>query len=85
MVILGKHELAAELVSCLCLLKMTAEPVLKQGLSAIFSWQNPEGSFGDYERLRPIYEGYIKEGFYLHTTSVTLKALALAFQDVYAL
>lgn len=72
-------DLTAELLSCMRLLKFQDEPIFKAAVEYLLSSQNADGSFGDFERLRPIYEDYVKEGYYLHTTSVVLKALCLTF------
>lgn len=76
---IGKRDLdlAAELITCMSLLNWQSEPICNQAIAFLLSGQNPDGSFGNYESLRVIYEGYVKEGFYLHTTSVALKALSL--------
>lgn len=70
-------DLVAELLLCMELLRMRALPIIPQGIRFLISCQNPNGSFGDYERLRDLYGRRVDEGFYLHTTSVVLKALAL--------
>lgn len=72
-------DLTAELVTCMYLLKMQDEPISKTAIDNIITSQNSDGSFGNYEGLRLIYEDYVREGYYLHTTAVVLKALSLTF------
>ncbi len=76
---IGKRDpdLVAELLLCMELLKMRTATIIPQGVKFLLSCQNPNGSFGDYERLRALYGRRVDEGFYLHTTCVVLKALAL--------
>jgi len=74
-------DLTAELIICTELLKMQNDPVFKKAIDYLLSSQNSDGSFGNYERLHLIYGDYVKEGYYLHTTGVVIKALSLAFND----
>jgi radical SAM superfamily enzyme YgiQ (UPF0313 family) len=75
------EDLTAELLSCMCWLKMKDEPIFKEAVDYLLSSQNPDGSFGNYEVLRVIYEERVKEEVYLHTTEVVLKALDSAFSQ----
>ena len=75
-------DLTAELVTSMCLLNLRDEPIVKKAYDYLFSSQNADGSFGNFEDLRDIYEDYVKEGYYLHTTSVVLKALSLLFKKL---
>jgi len=72
-------DIIAELISCLRLLRMTDLSVYREGLEYLLSSQKPEGKWGDYERYRKRYGDLVDQGFYLHTTTVTIKALSIAF------
>jgi len=72
-------DLTAELLLCIRYLKMTDLLVYREGLLYLLDSQNVDGSWGDYDRLRVKYNGYVEQGFYLHTTAVGLDALIIAF------
>lgn len=68
-------DLAAELVAALRLVGLERLPDYRDGLAYLLASQNPDGSFGDYEYLRPEYGSYVDQGWYLHTTVGALLAL----------
>lgn len=68
-------DLAAELVVTLRLVGLERLPEYREGLAYLLANQNPDGSFGDYEHLRPKYGAYVDQGWYLHTTVTALLAL----------
>ena len=76
-------DLLAEALVCMRYLDFEAMPEYRKGLDYILTHQNPNGSFGSYEReraqmrlTRPKYD--VDLGGYLHTTEVCLWALAEA-------
>lgn len=75
-------DLTAELLSCMYFLEMQDESIFKAAVDYLLLSRNADGSFGNFERLRLIYGDYVKEGYYLHTTSVALKALSLVFGNI---
>ena len=80
---IGHQDLVAELISSMHFLGMQLEPIFRTAVDYLFSSQNKNGSFGNFENMRFIYEDYVKEGYYLHTTSVVVKALGLVFKNTY--
>jgi hypothetical protein len=76
----GDPDIEAELVSCQRFLGFTDSPGYRDALAYLLDAQRPDGSWGDYERLRPRFGDYVRQGFYLHTTSVAIEALTVAFE-----
>lgn len=79
----GNIDLLAEALVCMRFLDFEDMPAYRKGLDYILANQNPNGSFGRYERereqmrvSRPRYD--VDIGGYLHTTEVCLWALAEA-------
>ena len=72
-------DITAELVSCIRYLRMTDLPVYREGLEYLLSSQHAEGKWGDYERYRKRYGDLVDQGYYLHTTTVVVDALTIAF------
>lgn len=72
-------DITAELCSCLSYLKITDVAVYRQALEFFLATQRPEGSWGDYEFMRPGYGPFVDQGYYLHTTLVVMDALITAF------
>jgi hypothetical protein len=68
-------DLMAELMTCMVYLRMTDHAEFAAGLEALLQAQNADGSWGDYERARPIYGEYTDAKYYLHTTAVVLETL----------
>jgi hypothetical protein len=73
-------DLAAELILCAAYLNFTDLPAYREGLQYLLESQNPNGSWGDYERHRPAMGNYVEQGLYLHTTMVVADALIMAFE-----
>jgi hypothetical protein len=78
----GDVDLVAELCTCMSYLRFTEDPVYREALAAVLIGQNADGSWGDYEAARARFGDLVKQGSYLHTTMVTLEALALGFEQV---
>lgn len=74
-------DILAELVACTKYLNFVDLPVYKDALKYLFENQNPNGSFGDYEKKRATYGDLVNQAFYLHTTGVVIDALAAAYWD----
>ena len=55
-------------------------PVYREGLELLLRSQRPNGSFGDYERHRARRGALLELDAYLHTTSVAMDILPLAFE-----
>jgi hypothetical protein len=75
----GDIDLVAELVTCMSYLRFTTDPLYVEALGELLIVQNADGSWGDYEAARARHGDTVKQGFYLHTTMVTLEALVLGF------
>jgi len=73
-------DLVGELLACIRFLGHTDLTVYRDGLSFVLSSQRPNGAFGDYEKLRPSRGDQLELGLYLHTTSVVMDILPLAFE-----
>jgi hypothetical protein len=71
-------DIVSELLSCMRYLRFTDLPVYREGLSYLLDRQNPDGSWGRYEDLRPRLGDYVEQELYLHTTSVAIAALTAA-------
>ena len=72
-------DLVGELLACLRYTGNHDLQVYRDGLSLILASQQPSGAFGDYERLRPKRGDDLDLALYLHTTSVVMDILPLAF------
>jgi len=75
----GDPDLTGELVISLRYLKFSDGAIYRDALEYLLSAQRPDGSWGDYEDLRPRFGDYVQQGFYLHTTYVAVNALVMAF------
>jgi len=73
-------DLLGELLACLRFLGYTDLAVYREGLRFLLSGQRANGSFGDYERLRAQRGDRLELDLYLHTTSVVMDILPLAFE-----
>jgi hypothetical protein len=73
-------DLVGELLACLRFLGYTDLQVYREGLRYVLSSQRGNGSFGDYERLRQQRGERLELDLYLHTTSVVMDILPLAFE-----
>jgi len=75
----GNLDVLGELLASLRYLRDHDLAVYREGLRALLFGQQPSGAFGDYERLRPRSGELLEVQLYLHTTSVALDVLPLAF------
>ena len=73
-------DLLAEFVSCVTYLGWHSDPSYRRGIDYLLDHQNPDGTWGDYERYRARYGRYLDQEVYLHTTMVVMEALAEAYE-----
>jgi hypothetical protein len=73
-------DLAAEMISCMTYLGWHANPAYQEGVDFLLDVQNPNGTWGDYERYRPAYGKYLDQHVYLHTTMVAMRALVEVYE-----
>lgn len=73
-------DVVAEVVACLRYARHTDEPAYLEGLDYLLRAQNPDGSWGSYERARARLGDRVKQGYYLHSTMVGIEALTAAFE-----
>ena len=74
-------DLTGELLACLRYTGNHDLQVYRDGLSLVLASQRPNGSFGNYERLRKERGERLELDLYLHTTSVVMDILPLAFSS----
>ncbi len=72
-------DILAELTSCLRMARLVGEREYLLALEFLLDNQNLEGSWGRYEVERRRYGGKVQSLLRLHTTLVTVDALAFAF------
>ena len=75
-----KVDILGELVASLRYLGDTDLRVYRDGLGFLLSSQRDNGSFGDYESARKQHGDRVEVNLYLHTTSVAMDVLPLAFE-----
>jgi len=75
----GLIDLAAEVVSSMTYLGLAEHPSYVRGIDYLLDTQNETGSWGDYEHWRPTMGDHVDQRLYLHTTSVSVRALIEAF------
>lgn len=80
----GNPDLAAEMISCMTYLGYHDDPAYREGLDYLLDSQNPNGTWGDYERYRQYYGRYLDQHVYLHTTMVACRALMEAYEGNWA-
>jgi hypothetical protein len=73
-------DLSGELLASMRFLGYSDPHVYREGLRFILANQRENGSFGDYERLRAKRGDQLELDLYLHTTSVVMDILPLAFE-----
>jgi hypothetical protein len=73
-------DLLGELLASLRYLGDHDLPVYREGLRFLLASQRANGSFGDYERMREKRGDKLELDLYLHTTSVVMDILPLAFE-----
>ncbi len=73
-------DIVGELLACMRFLGDTDLTTYRDGLAFLLASQRPNGSFGDYERYRSRRGDRLELDLYLHTTSVAMDILPLAFE-----
>ena len=68
-------DLSAELMTCMIYLGIADHAEFGSAMDALLQAQNADGSWGSYERARPVYGEYTDAKYYLHTTAVVLETL----------
>jgi len=76
----GNPDLLAEMLSCMTYLGWHGDPTYRLGIDYLLDVQNPNGTWGSYERYRPAYGKYLEPHVYLHTTMVAMRALMEAYE-----
>lgn len=76
----GDPDLVGELVECLHYLRMQDSPTYADGVHFLLDSQNPDGSWGKFNRQRMRIGNYVNQGFLLHTTLVAISALTAIFE-----
>jgi hypothetical protein len=77
-------DLCAEMISCMTYLGYHDDPAYREGLDYLLDSQNPNGTWGDYERYRRYYGKYLDQHVYLHTSMVACRALMEAYEGNWA-
>jgi hypothetical protein len=79
---MGKRnvDLTGELLASMRFLGYADPQVYREGLRFLMANQRDNGSFGNYERLRSQRGDLLELDLYLHTTSVVMDILPLAFE-----
>lgn len=72
-------DIVGELLACIRYLGHHDMTVYRDGLAFLLASQRPNGSFGNYEKYRKERGDKLELDLYLHTTSVALDILPLAF------
>ena len=75
-----KVDIVGELLASLRFLGDTDLTVYRDGLAFLLASQRPNGSFGSYEHYRARRGDLLELDLYLHTTSVAMDILPLAFE-----
>ncbi|MFI5371956.1 MAG: DUF6895 family protein [Candidatus Eisenbacteria bacterium] len=74
----GDPDLGAELLTAISETGSRADPVFVDGLRELIAAQNPDGTWGRYDRGRALYGTWVEQREYLHTTMVAVEALVSA-------
>ena len=74
----GSLDIEAELLTALVETGGGGDPVVDEGVRALITAQNPDGSWGSYQRDRVRYGTWVEQREYLHTTMVAIEALVAA-------
>ncbi len=77
----GDADLLAELLSCLRYLRQVEDPAYRDGLAFLLDHQHDDGSWGDLAEARRIFGEHAAEGRILHSTTVAIEALTVAFHS----
>ena len=75
----GDPDLVGELVSCLRYLGFTDAEVYRDALEYLLDSQRPEGKWGEWEKYRNKLGDLADAALYLHTTTVAVRAITIAF------
>jgi hypothetical protein len=76
----GDPDVAGELIECIHYLRMQDSPAYANGVHFLLDSQNPDGSWGTYDRQQMRVGDYINQGLRLHTTLVAIGALTAIFE-----
>jgi hypothetical protein len=74
-------DIVAELVTCLRCLRFVDSPSFRFGLEYLLDNQNQDGSWGNLEKTLSTYGKTGIQRIILHTTTVSLDALTIAFHE----
>ena len=74
----GGIDILAELLTAMQETGGGADAIVGEGVGALLSAQNHDGSWGSYERDRVLYGPWVEQREYLHTTMVVIEALVTA-------
>jgi len=74
----GFPDLLGEVLSSMLYLGWADEEATQRAIAYLWETQNADGSWGDYEVLRPRYGDYVDQHATLHTVQVVLAALERA-------
>jgi hypothetical protein len=75
----GDPDLGGELLECMHLLGLSADPSYRLGVEFLLDAQNQDGSWGRYEREREQLGALVRPAYQLHTTLVAVAALSAVF------
>jgi len=79
----GDADLLAELLSCMRYLRQVEDPAYRDGLGFLLDHQHEDGSWGDVAEARRIFGEHAAEGRLLHSTTVAIEALTVAFHPAW--
>jgi hypothetical protein len=68
-------DILAELLTAIHEVGAHADHTMADGVATLLASQNPDGSWGSYERERVLYGPWVEQRDYLHTTMVVIEAL----------
>lgn len=74
-------DLVAELVACMRYLRFMDLPEYGAGLAFLLLSQRSNGSWGNYDARRERFGDLVDQAFVLHTTTVAVEALVVAFHE----
>jgi len=73
-------DIVAELLSCMTYLRMHNFPIYQEVVAWLLEKQNTDGTWGAYEKFRPMYGKWIAQQGYLHTSMVAVRALMEVYE-----
>lgn len=77
----GDPDIGAELLTAISEIGARGDPAFADGLRGLIAAQNPDGTWGRYDRGRARYGSWVEQREYLHTTMVAIEALVSADGD----